>query len=447
MAGGKFNTFNKVRPGAYINTISAAPKEQADNRGTVLIYNGVSYGWGRDGVINLTIDSDFKAAIGVDVNDDKAATIKEALKGATVVKLININNGNKASGNDNSLPFSVTAKNAGTKGNEITIDVIQDAVVNTNYIIKTIFGTEVVASQTVPGDQLQFIKGNDFVDFNVTGNKLSVNGQKSVKLSGGTDKADGAAIDVIADVMQKETYQVIAAVGADVANNVVSLLPKLVADLRDNQGYKVTAVVAYNGTDFDNEAVSVVENGVIVNGNVIDKQITAAWYAGQAAGVPFNKSLTYAVYTGATAPYPAVSNQDVINSLNAGHVLFTARRDGAVVVEQDINTLQTVTDTKSGQFKKNRIVRALDEIANHVEATFEKHYIGQVTNNEDGRVLLKAAIVEYLKGLVSNGVIGAFNADDLTIVKGNTDDSVVLNYAVTPVDSMEKLYNTITVTR
>lgn len=453
MAGGTFSAYNKVRPGAYINVKSAKPADTENNRGTVLLINNTNYDWGKNGVITLSADSDFKAAIGVSLQDQKSVTIKEALKGAVYVKLINVNNGTQATANDNSLPYKITAKYAGAKGNDITIDFVQDIVNQNNIVVKTIFGTEVVDTQIVSADHAERIQDNDYVTFGADTSKatsISINGEKSVRLSGGNSTAatSDAQFNALADALQTEQFQVVTTAGFDESDKIHALLAQLVTDLRNNQGYKVTAVVPYATTDYDNEAVSVVENGVVEeDGTVLTASIASAWFAGQSASVPFNKSLTYAKFDGAKTAYPAKSQEAIIKALQSGHVIFTNRRDGSVVVEQDINSLVTFTDTKSSQFHKNRELRALDEIANHVESLFENGYIGQVTNNEDGRTLLKSSVTAYFKQLITDGVIGDFDQADLSVVKGDADDTVVMTYSITPVDSMEKLYSTITVSR
>ena len=453
MAGGTFSAYNKVRPGAYINVKSAKPAITDNNRGTVLLLNGVNYGWGNNGVITLTSDSDFKALIGVSVHDASAITISEALKNATYVKLVNVNTGTQASANDSSLPFNIKARYAGAKGNDITIDLVQSITNQSSVIVKTIFGTEVVDTQIIPVDHAEKIQDNDYVTFGVDTSKaqsISISGEKSVRLSGGnsTTATSDAQFNALSQALQTEQFQVATTAGFDEGDKIHGLLAQLVEDLRNNQGYKVTAVVPYSETEYDNEAVSVIENGVIYDdGTVVTPTIASAWFAGKSASVPFNKSLTYSIYEDVKAPYPALSQEQIIKSLNKGHIVFTARRDDSVVIEQDINTLTTFTDTKSSQFHKNRELRALDEIANHIENLFETGYIGQVTNNDDGRNLLKSSVTAYFKQLVTDGIIGDFDQADLTIAKGNADDTVVMTYSVTPVDSMEKLYNTITVTR
>lgn len=452
MAGGIFTAFDKVRPGAYINTVSDKPVDNTNGRGVVLLMNGISYGWGKNGIVKLTSGSDFKKELGVALDDAKALTIRLALQGASVVKLINFNGGNVASADDKSVPYKITAKYAGVKGNDITVDFVQNIVNDKQIIVKTIFGTEVVDTQLVNADAPETIHDNDFVSFEYGNGSLAINGEKTVKLAGGTSQDVSSKVDVLSDALSRavtsEQYTVVTTAGIATGTPLHKLLAQMVIDIRDHEGYKVTAVVPQEDKFFDNEAVTAVANGVaFADGSVFDNTTMSAWFAGQSASVSLNRSLTYVEVPGATGVVPEQSNQSIINALKAGNVVFTARKNGTVVVEQDINTLTTFTDTKSAQFRKNRELRALDAIANHVEEMFEDNFIGSVTNNDSGRSLLKASVIDYFKELQNTNVIGGYSADDIEITKGNADDVVIMNYAITPVDSMEKLYNTIKVTR
>ncbi|MFC6262024.1 phage tail sheath C-terminal domain-containing protein, partial [Levilactobacillus fujinensis] len=142
---------------------------------------------------------------------------------------------------------------------------------------------------------------------------------------------------------------------------------------------------------------------------------------------------------------PKRSNEQTIDALNAGQIVFTTRRDGTVVVEQDINSLVTETKDKSKDFRKNRVVRVLDTITTNTHDAFESRFIGKVANNDTGRSLFKSDRVSYLTGLQDAGAIDTFSADDLVISPGEDSDAVVVNLAVTPLDSMEKLYMTVNV--
>lgn len=453
MAGGDFSAYNKVRPGAYVNVVSEKPMGVQDSRGTVLLMNGGNYGWGKNGIVYIDGDTDLVKTLGVSIFDEKAQTIHEALKNANLVKLINFNMGANATAQDKSIPYNISARYAGTRGNDITIDIAQDITDDSKAVIKTIFGTEVVDTQTIDVNHPESIKDNDFVTFKaIADGKFDLDGEHTIKLAGGTSQDVTNRVDVLSDALsralQSEQYDVATTAGMPVDSKLHVLLAQMVIDLRQKQGYKVTAVVPYSTTKYDDEAVSVIENGVIQgDGTVVSPSVICAWFAGMSASVALNESLTYVPYPSALTASPSLTQDDIIKALKAGHIVFTNRRNGAVVIEQDINSLTTFTSKKSVQFHKNRELRVLDTIANHIETLFEDSFVGSVTNNKDGQSLLKASVVSYFKGLAQDNVIGDFDSSDVVIEKGEADDSVVMSYAITPVDSMEKLYNVVKVTR
>ena len=51
----------------------------------------------------------------------------------------------------------------------------------------------------------------------------------------------------------------------------------------------------------------------------------------------------------------------------------------------------------------------------------------------------------YLKEMQANNGIQDFDSSDVTVAQGQTLDSVVVTIAIMPVDSVEKVYTTITV--
>ena len=125
--------------------------------------------------------------------------------------------------------------------------------------------------------------------------------------------------------------------------------------------------------------------------------------------------------------------------------MLSYRQVGAVVIESDINTLVNVGVDKNDSFKKNRVIRTLDDIATTVRSTFENCFIGKVTRNEAGKNAFKAAIIKYFSELQNMEAIQNFTSEDVEVLDGESIDAIVVNVSVQPLDSMEKLYMTVTV--
>ncbi|MFC6546157.1 phage tail sheath C-terminal domain-containing protein [Cohnella cellulosilytica] len=115
-------------------------------------------------------------------------------------------------------------------------------------------------------------------------------------------------------------------------------------------------------------------------------------------------------------------------------------------MEQDINSLTTFTPDKGKAFSKNRVIRVLDGINNDFVRIFSQFYIGKVSNNADGRNLLRAECVNYLTSLQNINAIQNFDSQtDISVAAGNDVDAVLIEADIQPVDSIEKIYMTITV--
>ena len=172
----------------------------------------------------------------------------------------------------------------------------------------------------------------------------------------------------------------------------------------------------------------------------------ASWGVGGAeAGATYYQSLTYAQHPYALAANPKLTEAELTEAVQAGELAFTDTFD-VVKVCQDINTLTTFTASKGQEFSKNRVMRVLMQFCNDIYSYFSSTFIGSTNNNEDGRSLLKAYIVQYLNEMQANGGIQNFEADDVTVQPGDAIDAVLINVLVQPVDSIEKIYMSVTVT-
>jgi microsomal dipeptidase-like Zn-dependent dipeptidase len=168
--------------------------------------------------------------------------------------------------------------------------------------------------------------------------------------------------------------------------------------------------------------------------------------AGLTAGSEVNQSNTYHVIPNAVEIVGLKTDSEIETALKAGKMVISPRSDGAIVIEQDINTLHTFTTEKPYSFSKNRVIRTLDGVNNDIALMFQKGYLGKVSNNEDGRNLFKASVIGYLNTLQGLSAIQDFDsATDVIISAGEAIDSVVADLAIQPVDSMEKVYMTVLV--
>lgn len=448
MSGGIYGEMNKKLPGAYANVKSARHNIVAGAGERGVVFTALTgLGWGIDGVLEVTGDSDARALLGHDLTSPKLEGLRMVLSNARKAIVYNVNPGEPAkSQEDARMPFKLTAKHNGEIGNDLQVSIAPDSKDMRAYVVKTTMGTEVVDTQTIK-------KASEFVSTSYIVVELAENADKllgeiataiSVSFSGGKT---GSAMQSMKDIQKAvETYEFNTLVAPNSSDT--SMLHGLLADtavrMRDEQGRKVQAVVPMDeDAAYDTEAVIAVANSLVLNSG---KQLTlaesAGFVAGATASASVNESLTYRVVPGASDVSPRVSDEEAEAIIANGGFLFTAQR-GAVKVLMDINSFHTFTAEKGHEFSKNRPLRVLDTILNTVRETWEDSFVGKVTNDEEGRDLFKATLAEFLSGLQAQSAIIDYSIEDLTVTAGDTKDSVIVNLAVTTADSMEKLYMTV----
>jgi hypothetical protein len=437
MAGGVWTVQNKVRPGVYINFKSEAqPLGSLGERGIVSLPLALSWGPAKQ-VIALEAGADMMHELGYPITAPQLLLVREALKRAVTVLVYRLNAGTKATAVIGDL--IATARYGGVRGNDITVAVQVNIDDPNLYDVKTFVDGREVDSQTVA--EINDLAANDWVEWSGSGTPTTTAG---TPLTGGADGAVTAQdyLDYLAAV-EVHDFHTIGLTATD--EQTKSVFAAFAKRLRDDEGKKIQ-VVMENYPAADYEGVISVKNGVVLaDGTTLTPAQAVAWVAGATAGAAANQSLTYDAYDGAVDVYPKYTNSQIIAALQNGEFLFTAV-DGRAVVEQDINTLSTVSPGKSAAFRKNRVIRVLDGLANDYLRVFSRSYIGKVPNNADGRNLFKGECINISNRYQDIGAIQNFDSQaDIDVQPGTDPDAVVVNQWVQPVDSIEKIYMTVTV--
>lgn len=437
MPGGTWTTQNKTRTGVYINFRS---EQQAlgtlGERGIVSLPLALPWGPAKQ-VIAVEAGADTFDTLGYPITAPQLLLVREALKRARTLLLYRLNTGTQASATVGGL--TVTAKYGGTRGNDISVIIQANIDDPAKFDVKTLVAGAEVDSQTVA--TLDELQPNAWVNFTGTGEVTPTAG---TPLTGGTDGTVTAQdyLDYLAAI-EVHDFQTIGLTATDTATKEVFV--SFVKRLREDEGKKIQVVVE-NYPEADYEGVISVKNGVVLaDGTTLTAAQAVAWVAGATAGAAANQSLTYQAYDGAVDVAPRYTNSQIIAALQNGEFVFIPM-DGRAVVEQDINTLHTFTPTKGRQFSKNRVLRVLDGLANDYMRVFSQSYIGKVPNNDDGRALFKSEIINIVNQYQNIGAVQNFDPQsDLEVLPGNDSDAVVVNQWVQPVDSIEKIYMTVTV--
>jgi hypothetical protein len=443
MAGGTFLTQNKIRPGAYINFKGVAkPLSSLGTRGIMTMPVPMSWGATITELLSTDlIDGKSLPKIGYTALDEESQIFREALKNAYKAIVYRLDTGGtKATAV--LTPLTATAKYAGIVGNEISVSVVENTAANAFDVI-TIFRNVEKDRQTVT--TVGALDDNDCVVFSGTGNVVANAG---VTLKGGTNgTVSDATYKNYRDAIKAYNWNTMA-IPQDASSQTQDFIT-FIESQRDTFGKKVQAVL-YN-VEADYEGIISVAQGYKTTDETISPTTFVAYVAGLTAGANPNESNTYHVIPGAVSiVYPngvtPYGNEEIIEGLQSGKFILSTRQDGAVVVEQDINTLHTFTPDKGYPFSKNRVIRTLDEINNSVALIFERSYIGKVNNNDDGRNIFKSDVINYLNSLQNISAIQNFDpTTDVQISAGEAIDALVVDLAVQPIDSMEKLYMTVMV--
>ena len=443
MAGGTWVSQNKKLPGVYIN-VKSQPAVQANvgDKGIVAIAKALS--WGPLGEVQeITPGQDVTPVIGYGIGSEQAQFLREMMRGSDVTPGPNKiylyrytgTGGVKASATAGEL--TATALYEGTRGNDITIAVIADPDEEGYFDVQTIVDGAVAGTQHV--NAVGDLTANAWVEF--SGSALSATA--GTALTGGVDPTVAVADDAaFLTAIEPYRFDILAYDGE--TTTVIDAYVAFIKRLNESVGRKCQLVIG-NHPGQNSKYVISVHNGVrLADGSVLTPRQTVWWVAGAEAGALYYQSLTYAQYPTAVAAYPKLTDDQAAAAIEAGQICFIDDF-GIVKICSDINSKTTVTPTEGAEFCKNRVMRVIMQLCNDTYEHFANHYIGKVDNTDTGRSLLRGWLVGYLNGMQANGGIQNFVEDDVEVLAGDSIDSVLINIAIQPVDSIEKIYMSVTV--
>lgn len=201
------------------------------------------------------------------------------------------------------------------------------------------------------------------------------------------------------------------------------------------------------------KSVSLNHRGIVNVGNGCDGYTAAEmaiFIAARVASIALNRTVT-----DETVPYTALNKKlkpgQRITAKEKGTLVFVAAGD-FVEIDEGINTLTAPPADESAEFGKIRINNALDAISKDLEA-FGNTYKKSKSNTQEARETYAATVENsYLRPLAAMEVIqdGYFYRPDpeyhgKTAVFSPKIDEAFFYADVTPVDSMERIYQKINV--
>lgn len=438
MAGGNWTTQNKVLPGVYINYSGSGPNPSVEGDSGIVGIPATFPWLAEKTLISLTRKD--AESLGADFGED-ARLITEAMKNSAHVFFYRVNVGEKATATIGNL--ICTALYSGLYGNRLSVSV-ENAVGQTGtYDVITWLDTTEIDRQAAA--DITGLADNGWIKFTKAGSDASLSVNAGTKLTGGTNGAATSAD--YADFLSRIELQTVNAIACPTDDpDIKALFIAFGKRMIQEEGKYLQAVVPDSQADF--EGVISVKNGVILeNGVHVDNVMATAYVAGATAACPLKESLTNAEYVGAVDADKRYRTSEQTEYAKSGQMVFIPSPVGGngVVIQKDINTLTTFTKTRTYAMSKNKIIRVLYAIATEINNRGMLYYSGKVSNNEDGRKLFQANILEYFRTLEKNTIIHDVVPEDIEVAQGELIDAMVVNYAVRPVDVMETIYNTIVV--
>ena len=430
--GGTFLSYNKVIPGAYINFVSAAKATvNVSDRGFAAI--AMELDWGVEGDIFKVENGDFQTdtlkLFGYDYTHEKMKPLRDLFMKAQTVYMYRLNGGGTKAANT-----YATAKYSGTRGNDITIIVKANVDEEDKKDVTTMIGDIKVDIQTVTNSSE--LVSNDYVDFK-TSELTETAGEK---LTGGTNlvSVTGTQHQDFLDLLESYSFNVVGCTAKD------SIIQKLYINwtkrMRDEVGVKFQCVVYREAADY--EGIINLQNKVLDSG--APENALVYWLTGAEASCAVNATLTNTKYAGEYTIDTKFTQSELAAGIKAGQLLFH-NNAGEPYVLTDINSLTTITVEKGEDFTSNQVIRVLDQIGNDIAMLFNTKHLGHTRNIESGREALWKDIVAHHQELVRIQALENFDPKAVTVEKGPTKKSVIVNDPVTPVACMEILYMTVVV--
>jgi hypothetical protein len=256
----------------------------------------------------------------------------------------------------------------------------------------------------------------------------------------------------------------------EIATSDIQTIATWIKTLRTTKDKKVKAVLPNCAAD--NEGVINFTNTKIVTA---DGTFTAAQYCSRIAGIicgtPMTISCTF-------APLSEVLDcdkytLDQMNTKISNGELFVMYDGEKFKIARGVNSFVTTAEDKGIDFKKIKLVDAMDMIHDDIKDTANDSYTGKYTNSYDNKCLLITAIQGYFDTLETEGILDPDNDNsceinltsqknylisngdytgtelaamkDLAIKELNTRDQVFLSASIKILDAIEDIDLEITI--
>lgn len=474
---------NSTRPGVYINFLSQTQLGvQPETNGVVMVLGTADWGAVND-VTTVTSELEVTEAFGT--GGSLNLLVSQALRGgaATVKAYRMAVSGTAAKAslslNDIATPtpaaaLTLTAKYEGVRANAFEVTVAVNAndaakkdltITENGLVIETFTFVENDDLIAMINGDVAGVNASRYVTATIAGAaNRSVANLAATALAGGNSGTSVTATEFSGALAAIETEDWDLLVPSDTTNSSIQTSVRTyVARLRD-EGKKVVAVmggVSTAGMDTatlattltsaladaagsmgNHEGVVRVFPGIVdeVSGAALTGAQSASRVAGMIGAASFNSSITKHP-TGAAEVTSRLTNAQIKQAMAGGLCVLVAQQ-GRAVVESGVNTLTTFTDTKSRDFRKIRVVRAIDAVAETITTALDNSVIGYVSNDDNGKLYTIGLIQAALDVFRQAGAIEAGYTVIPTPGATADKDEFFVTIGITPIDSIEKVFIT-----
>lgn len=321
-----------------------------------------------------------------------------------------------------------------TKGRKVTLELGPDAAWKADYTLKlglrktadserTVISSQVVKATLHEteafGADTDLLENNPFVNFNP---KSVVPAGAGYVFEGGRG-SETVTRAAHADMLLQLEDEAFNALVCDVSDlETKRLYAEFTKRMRYERGHYFQ-MVAHNFTEPDDEGAISVYNAIPAAGRAdgVKESSIVWWLAGYSSAVELRIDLTNKPYDGelkVSANLPLVQMEAL---KKRGQFLMHKVSREEVYTLFDINTLTTLKEGHGRELSENKVVRIVDYIHNEEAYELNRKYIGNVSNDEEGRTAIWNCCCSILNALQNEGAISDFNEKELTVspVQGN----------------------------
>ncbi|MGE8080509.1 phage tail sheath C-terminal domain-containing protein [Peribacillus loiseleuriae] len=231
------------------------------------------------------------------------------------------------------------------------------------------------------------------------------------------ERLDASATDYTAALtrLRNKRFNYLAIPGIeDAATSIISTW------IKTNRNEKKTFKAVLPNAKADHEGIiNFTTTGIMVAGKEYSTAEYTARIAGILAGLPFTQSATYQVL-------PEVDSiaeiEDPDAAVDAGELILI--NDGEKIkIGRGVNSLVTLPEpydlvvSKTGDYKKIKIVEIMDMITDDIRDVFNTRYVGKVPNTYDNQVLFFTYINSYFKEIAGDEILdpNAVNKSEINV--------------------------------